>query len=528
MDQRKIGRALLSVSDKTGLAEFAKALSGRGIALVSTGGTAALLRQQGLVVTDVSALTGMAEMMDGRVKTLHPSVHGGLLAIRGNDAHEEAMAEHGIRPIDLLVVNLYPFVKTVEAGGDFSACIETIDIGGTAMIRAGAKNHDGVAVVVEPADYEPLLAELDAHDGATRLCFRKALAAKAFAHTAAYDVAISTWFAERLGEATPEIKSFSGRLVQALRYGENPHQAAAFYRGGGKRFGVATATIVQGKALSYNNLNDTDAAYELVAEFNPDRAPAVAIIKHANPCGAAVGASQREAYEKALRSDPVSAFGGIVALNRPLEAESATEIVKLFTEVIIAPDATDEAKAIVASKKNLRLLLAGGLPDPRAPGLTFHSVAGGFLVQTRDNLAVDPAKLDVVTRRRPSDGQLADLLFAFTVAKHVKSNAIVFAKDGATVGIGAGQMSRVDAARMAAWKGEAAGRAAGLGESLCRGSVAASDAFFPFADGLEAIAQAGATAVIQPGGSLRDEEVIAAADALGLAMVFTGMRHFRH
>jgi phosphoribosylaminoimidazolecarboxamide formyltransferase/IMP cyclohydrolase len=527
MKTRKIARALLSVSDKTGLAAFAKALKGHGVEIVSTGGTAKLLREAGVAVTDVAEITGLPEMMDGRVKTLHPKIHGGLLAVRENEAHLKALAEHAIPSIDLLAANLYPFEQTVAGGADFETCIENIDIGGPAMIRAAAKNHDGVTVVVDPDDYAAVLAEMDANGGATTLALRKTLAARAFARTAAYDAAIASWFAARLNENMPKTLTIAGRLAEALRYGENPHQWAAFYRTGERRFGVATATQVQGKALSYNNLNDTDAAYELVAEFDPKASAAVAIVKHANPCGVALGNTLAQAYAKALACDPTSAFGGIVALNRPLDEEAAREIVKIFTEVIVAPDASDGAKAILAEKKNLRLLLAGGLPDPRATGLNFRSLAGGFLVQSRDGgVAADTLK--VVTRRKPSQEELADLLFAFTVAKHVKSNAIVYAREGATVGIGAGQMSRVDAARMAAWKAADAAHAQGLKESLTRGAVAASDAFFPFADGLELIAEAGATAVIQPGGSLRDDEVIAAADAAGLAMVFTGMRHFRH
>ena len=528
MATRKIARALLSVSDKTGLADFAKALKQHGVEIVSTGGTAKLLRAAGIEVIDVAEVTGLPEMMDGRVKTLHPKIHGGLLARRGDPAHEQAMKDHVIPAIDLLVVNLYPFEETVRDGADFDTCIETIDIGGPALIRAAAKNHDSVAVVVEPSDYARVLDEMKAHNGATTHELRKALAAKAFARTGAYDAAIASWFAEMLGERTPNIKVIAGKLAEALRYGENPHQAAAFYRTGELRFGVATAVQVQGKELSYNNLNDTDAAYELVAEFDPSQQTAVAIVKHANPCGVAVASSAAEAYAKAFACDPTSAFGGIVAVNRTLDADAAREIVKILTEVIIAPDASDEAKAIIAAKKNLRLLLAGGLPDPKAPGLAFRSLAGGFLVQSRDNGAVAASDLKVVTKRKPTAHELADLLFAFTVAKHVKSNAIVYAKDGATAGIGAGQMSRVDSARIAAWKAEHAASEMKLSESLTRGSVAASDAFFPFADGVKIIAEAGATAIIQPGGSLRDEEVIGAADEAGLAMVFTGMRHFRH
>jgi phosphoribosylaminoimidazolecarboxamide formyltransferase/IMP cyclohydrolase len=526
MEKRKIARALLSVSDKTGLADFARSLRRHGVEIVSTGGTAKLLRDAGIEVIDVAEVTGLPEMMDGRVKTLHPKIHGGLLAVRGNEGHEKALQRHAIPPIDLLVANLYPFEKTVAGGADFETSIENIDIGGPALIRAAAKNHASVTVVVDPADYASVLAEMDANGGATTLALRKALAARAFARTAQYDAAIASWFAAKLGERAPKTLAVAGTLGETLRYGENPHQWAAFYRTSEQRFGIATATQVQGKELSYNNLNDTDAAYELVAEFDPNRSAAVAIIKHANPCGVATGKTLAEAYAKALACDPVSAFGGIVAANRKLDAEAAGEIVKIFTEVIIAPEASDEAKAIIAEKKNLRLLIAGGLPDPKAQGLAFRSLSGGFLVQSRDNDVA--ADLKLVTKRKPTDKELADLIFAFTVAKHVKSNAIVYARGGATVGIGAGQMSRVDAARMAAWKAADAARAQGLSESLTKGSVAASDAFFPFADALQVIAEAGASAVIQPGGSMRDDEVIKAADDAGLAMVFTGMRHFRH
>jgi phosphoribosylaminoimidazolecarboxamide formyltransferase / IMP cyclohydrolase len=523
----KIRRALLSVSDKAGLVEFARALAGQGVELISTGGTAAALRAEGLDVKDVCELTGFPEMLDGRVKTLHPMVHGGLLAVRGDARHDAQAAEHGIGPIDLLVVNLYPFEATVAKGAPYDDCVENIDIGGPALIRAAAKNHAGVTVVVEPGDYARVLEEMQASGGATTLDTRKSLAAKAFARTAAYDAAISGWFADVLGETAPEWRAFGGRRVQALRYGENPHQSAAFYAAGEARFGVATAEQLQGKELSYNNLNDTDAAFELVAELG-DAAPAVAIIKHANPCGVATGASLKEAYLKALSCDPVSAFGGIVAVNRNLDAAAAEEIAKVFTEVVIAPGVDADARAVFAAKKNLRLLVAGGLPDPRAPGLLVRSLAGGLLVQSRDNGVIGREDLKVVTKRAPSEAELADLIFAFKVAKHVKSNAIVYVKDGATVGIGAGQMSRVDSARIAALKSADAAKAMGATEPLTSGSVVASDAFFPFADGLMTAAEAGATAVIQPGGSMRDEEVIAAADEKGLAMVFTGMRHFRH
>jgi phosphoribosylaminoimidazolecarboxamide formyltransferase/IMP cyclohydrolase len=528
LDLRRVSRALLSVSDKTGLVDFARALSGRGIDLVSTGGTRRVLSEAGLAVKDVSELTGFPEMMDGRVKTLHPKVHGGLLAIRDNPEHQAAMYAHGIDPIDLLVVDLYPFQQTVAKGAGFDECVENIDIGGPAMIRAAAKNHADVVVVTDPSDMPRVLAELDARDGQTTGDFRRKLAQTAYARTAAYDAAISNWLATTLEEPAPLYRAIGGRLAEPMRYGENPHQEAGFYLTGEKRFGVATARQVQGKQLSYNNVNDTDAAFECVAEFDSGRAAAVAIVKHANPCGVAEGADLADAYEKALRCDPVSAFGGIIAVNRRLDAAAAAKMVEIFTEVIIAPDADEEAIALIAAKKNLRLLLTGGLPDPRAPGLTVRTVSGGFLAQARDNAIVEDMTLQVVTQRPPTNRELADLQFAFRVAKHVKSNAIVYAKEGATVGIGAGQMSRVDSSRIAAWKAEEAAKAAGLRDSLARGSVVASDAFFPFADGLLAAAEAGATAVIQPGGSMRDKEVIAAADEAGLAMVFTGHRHFRH
>ncbi|MCC6778508.1 MAG: bifunctional phosphoribosylaminoimidazolecarboxamide formyltransferase/IMP cyclohydrolase [Hyphomicrobiales bacterium] len=527
-DLRTISRALLSVSDKTGLIELARALSERGVTLISTGGTRKALADAGLSVMDVSEVTGFPEMMDGRVKTLHPSVHGGLLAIRDNAEHAAAMRAHGIAGIDLLVVNLYPFEATVAKGADFDTCIENIDIGGPAMIRAAAKNHADVAVVVDTGDYATVLAEIAQHNGATTLALRKTLAAKAYARTGAYDAAISNWFARALEEETPSYRAFGGTLAEALRYGENPHQSAAFYRTPEQRFGVATARQLQGKQLSYNNINDTDAAFECVAEFDPRRTPACVIVKHANPCGVAEGASLLDAYRKALACDPVSAFGGIVAVNGELDAEAARAITEIFTEVIIAPSASAEAVAIVAAKKNLRLLLTGGLPDPRGRGLTLKSVAGGLLVQTRDNAVVDDMTLKVVTRRAPTNAELADLTFAFRVAKHVKSNTIVYAKDRATVGVGAGQMSRVDSARIAARKAQDAAAEAGLAAPLTKGSVVASDAFFPFADGLLVAVEAGATAVIQPGGSMRDDEVIKAADDHGVAMVLTGTRHFRH
>jgi phosphoribosylaminoimidazolecarboxamide formyltransferase/IMP cyclohydrolase len=508
-----VRRALISVSDKTGLIPFAQALAKAGAEILSTGGTARALRDAGLTVIDVSDHTGFPEIMDGRVKTLVPQIHGGILGRRDNREHLAQMEAHRIAPIDLVAVNLYPFEATVAAGADAETTIENIDIGGPALIRAAAKNHDFVAVLTDPAQYDEVAAALAA--GGTDITLRRRLAGAAYARTAAYDAAIAAWFADQRQESFPERFTISGRRRQTLRYGENPHQNAAFYVTG-DRPGVATATQVQGKELSYNNLNDTDAAFECVAEFTE---PTVVIVKHANPCGVASAASLAAAWDAALASDPVSAFGGIVALNRTLDAETATRIAAIFTEVIVAPDATPEAQAVLAAKKNLRLLLTGKVPNPTERALGFRSLAGGFLVQDRDAGRIEAADLKVVTRRAPTETEIADLLFAFRVAKHVKSNAIIYARGAATVGIGAGQMSRVDSARIAAWK---------AGEAATKGSVAASDAFFPFADGLETIIAAGATAVIQPGGSVRDHEVIAAADTAGIAMVLTGMRHFRH
>jgi phosphoribosylaminoimidazolecarboxamide formyltransferase / IMP cyclohydrolase len=521
-----VRRALLSVSDKTGLIEAARRLVAADVALISTGGTKAALAAAGLAVSDVADLTGFPEMMDGRVKTLHPNVHGALLARRDLEDHRSAMAAHGIAGIDLLVVNLYPFEETVAAGKPFENCIENIDIGGPAMIRAAAKNFDFVAVCTDRDDLDAVLGAIEA--GGVPADLRKRLAAKAFARTAAYDAAISNWFADQIGgEAPPTWRAIGGRLKQALRYGENPHQSAAVYVEGPTRFGVLTARQMQGKELSYNNIADTDAAYELIAEF-PRGRPAAAIIKHANPCGTALGDTLTQAYQRALACDPVSAFGGIIAVNQRLDGGAAAEIVKIFTEVVIAPDADEEALAIFAGKKNLRLLLAGGLPDPAAPGLTVKTVAGGLLVQSRDAAVIDPRAWTIVTKRQPTPQEWADMAFAFTVCKHVKSNAIVYAKDGATAGVGAGQMNRKDSARIAALRAEEAAAAAGLPASAVIGAACASDAFFPFADGLLEAASAGATAIVQPGGSVRDAEVIAAADAHGLTMAFTGRRHFRH
>jgi phosphoribosylaminoimidazolecarboxamide formyltransferase/IMP cyclohydrolase len=524
-DLAPVRRALISVSNKAGLVELGRALARHGVEILSTGGSAQALRQAGVAVKEVGEHTGFPEILDGRVKTLHPAIHGGLLARRDLPEHAAALAAHAIAPIDLLVVNLYPFEATVEAGAQFADAIENIDIGGPALIRAAAKNHDFVTVVVDPADYAEVSTTLDSHGAHTTLALRRRLAASAYARTAAYDAAIAGWFATQLGDEAPRRLAVAGALAQALRYGENPHQSAALYRTSDVRPGVASARQVQGKELSYNNINDTDAAFELVAEFAE---PAIVIVKHANPCGVAIAGDLTEAWAKAFACDTVSAFGGIVAANRPLDARAAQAIAAIFVEVVIAPGADDTARAVFAQKKNVRLLLADALPDPAAAGSTLRSVAGGLLVQGRDNARVTGAMLKTVTRRAPSAAEIADLLFAFTVCKHVKSNAIVFARGGATIGIGAGQMSRVDSARIAAWKAAEMASAAGEAAPRTKGAVVASDAFFPFPDGLIACADAGATAVIQPGGSLRDAEVIAAADQRGLAMVTTGIRHFRH
>ncbi|MDR7100885.1 bifunctional phosphoribosylaminoimidazolecarboxamide formyltransferase/IMP cyclohydrolase [Croceicoccus sp. BE223] len=525
-----VRRALLSVSDKTGLVELGRALAARNVELVSTGGTARALREAGLAVKDVSDITGFPEMMDGRVKTLHPMVHGGLLAVRDNPKHAAAMAEHGIGAIDLVVVNLYPFQKTVASGADRDTVIENIDIGGPSMVRSAAKNHEYVTLLTDPADYGALIVELDAGIGATGIDFRRTLAAKAFAATAAYDAAISQWFAYADQEKKfPPRRVMASNLVSTLRYGENPHQEAALYIPEALHVsGLPQAVQVQGKELSYNNYNDANAALELCAEFR-DGPPTVVIVKHANPCGVATADTLADAWAKALACDSVSAFGGIVCVNRPLDAATAEAITQIFTEVVVAPDASEEARAIFAKKKNLRLLLlADGLPDPRRRGVNQVVIAGGLLVQDRDADAVAAADLKTVTKREPTEQELKDCLFAWTVARHVKSNAIVYARDGQTAGIGAGQMNRRDSARIAAAKAKEAAENHGWAEPKTVGSAVASDAFFPFADGLLSAAEAGATAVIQPGGSIRDDEVIAAADARGIAMVFTGMRHFRH
>lgn len=526
-----VKRALISVSDKSRLIAQAKSLHERGVKLVSTGGTHKAISAAGIPVKDVAELTKFPEMMDGRVKTLHPMVHGGLLGDRDLKSHKDAMHDHGILSIDLLIVNLYPFEQAVASGGSYEMCVENIDIGGPAMIRAAAKNHAHVAVCTDADDVDAVLADMDANGNRTSGSLRQKLAAKTYARSAAYDAAIANYFADTLGDPAPAFRAQGGALKQALRYGENPHQTAAFYSDGSSRAGVSTAQQLQGKALSYNNINDTDAAYELVAEFGEHAngaKPAVAIIKHANPCGLAVADDFISAYKAALACDPVSAFGGIVALNGNLDAATAKEIVKVFTEVVIAPSADEEAVAVFAKKKNLRLLIAGGLPDVKAPSMTQRNVAGGILVQDRDNGYVADEDLKVVTKRHPTEAEMADLRMAWKVAKHVKSNAIIYVKDGSTAGIGAGQMSRIDSARIAARKAEDAQAAAGWDTPRTQGCACASDAFFPFADGMLAAAAAGATAIIQPGGSIRDDEVIKAADEQGIAMVFTGMRHFRH
>lgn len=522
-----INRALLSVSDKTGLVDFAQGLTKLGIELISTGGTSAALKAAGLPVQDVSDLTGFPEIMDGRVKTLHPKVHGGLLSIRGNPKHEAARVQNTIENIDLLVVNLYPFEETLGRGASREEIIENIDVGGPAMIRAAAKNHDSVTVIVDFRDYDMVLNELRENQSSTHLKTRQQLAAKAFSRTASYDAAISFWFNADLGNPTPDFFALGGVRQQSLRYGENPHQSAALYRLAGGEAGVGTAQQIQGKELSYNNINDTDAALATIREF-PNAAPACVIVKHANPCGVATGETLREAYLRAFACDQTSAFGGIIALNQKLDAETAAEISKIFTEVILVPEADEAARIILSAKKNLRLLILPELAKTSRQNVSVKTIAGGFLVQTADHANVDDMTIKVVTRRQPTEQEMLDLHFAFRVAKHVKSNAIVFARNGATVGIGAGQMSRIDSSRIAVRKGEDAREVLGLEASLIRGSVLASDAFFPFPDGVEAAAEAGATAVIQPGGALKDVEVIAAADKAGLAMVFTGFRHFRH
>ncbi|WP_417452246.1 bifunctional phosphoribosylaminoimidazolecarboxamide formyltransferase/IMP cyclohydrolase [Kiloniella sp.] len=520
-----IRRALVSVSDKTDLVEFGKFLTDQGIEILSTGGSARALSEAGVPVKEVSSHTGFPEIMDGRVKTLHPKIHGGILARRDLKTHTDAMAEHDIAPIDLVVVNLYPFEATLKSGADYDTCVENIDIGGPGMVRAAAKNHGFVTIVTDPSDYALVQEEMKANGGATTKETRRKLAATAYSHTARYDSMISNWLQGECNVDFPRETTLGGKIKQSLRYGENPHQVAAVYKSIDARPGVVTAQQLQGKELSYNNLNDTDAAFELVSEFD---APTIAIIKHANPCGVATADNLSDAYKAALACDPTSAFGGIIATNKTMDAATATQVADLFAEVVIAPAIDDDAKAIFAAKKNLRVLVTGEMPNPADTGMNMKTISGGFLLQGRDNGRITAADLKVVTKRQPTEQEIADMIFAFRVGKHVKSNAIVYAKNGAIVGIGAGQMSRVDSSRIAAWKSKEAAEAAGLSEAGTIGSVVSSDAFFPFADGLLAAADAGATAVIQPGGSMRDDEVIAAADKAGLAMVYTGMRHFRH
>ena len=522
-----IKTALISVSDKSGLIPLVEKLHTYGIKILSTGGTSKAISDAGIPVTDVSDHTGFPEMMHGRVKTLHPKVHGGILALRDNEEHLEAQKEHNIDNIDLVIVNLYPFEETVAKNASFSETIENIDIGGPAMLRSAAKNHNFVTVITDASDYDLLISDLDAHNGGTSLETRQKLAAKTYARTANYDAAISNWFMAQIDEISPDYISFSGKKKQVMRYGENPHQKATFYTNSEQRFGVATAVQHQGKELSYNNINDTDAAFELVSELDPSR-PACVIVKHANPCGVAYGDNLKTAYELALRCDSVSAFGGIIAFNQELDAATAEEMSKIFTEVIIAPSVSDDAKAILSKKKNLRLLTTGGLAQIGQKANLVKTVAGGLLVQERDNGIILADDVNIVTKRAPTDQEMNDMLFAFKVAKHVKSNAIIYAKENATVGIGAGQMSRLDSSRIAARKAQDAADHYQFDQSLAIGSVVASDAFFPFADGLISAAEAGVTAIIPPGGSIRDEEVIAAADERNLAMVFTNMRHFKH
>ncbi len=513
-------RALLSVSDKRGVVELGQALAERGVALLSTGGTAQLLAAAGLTVTEVSAYTGFPEIMDGRVKTLHPRVHGGLLGRRGTD--DAVMREHGIEPIDLLVVNLYPFAETVARPNcSYADGVENIDIGGPAMLRAAAKNHAHVAVLVDPANYAAVLAALDA--GGTDFALRQCLAASAYAHTARYDTMVADWLARAARPVAPPFAAaLELRFVKQLdlRYGENPHQHGAFYADAVRRgTGIATGRQLQGKELSYNNIADADTALECVRQFDT---PACVIVKHANPCGVALAASCESAYRQAYRTDPTSAFGGIIAFNRALDAPTARAIVEQqFVEVIVAPAASEAALAVTAAKANVRVLVTGELGGPSAAAHEYKSVTGGLLVQDRDTGAIEAGALRLVTRRAPDAGELADLLFAWRVCKYVKSNAIVYARELLTLGIGAGQMSRVVSSRIAAMKAGDAGLAV-------KGAAMASDAFFPFRDGLDVAAEYGIGAVIQPGGSLRDDEVIAAADEHGMAMLFTGMRHFRH
>ena len=522
MTDRKITRALISVSDKTGIVEFAKFLKSNNVEIISTGGTAKKLRDEGINVRDVSKLTGFPEIMDGRVKTLHPKVHGGIMNVRDNKEHQKQKDQHSIRDIDMVVINLYPFEQTIARNADFEEAIENIDIGGPSMIRSAAKNHNDVTVIVNPERYTGVIEVMKQNGGATTPKVRKALAAEAFSRTAVYDSAIATWFEGEIGIQFPENLSFASKRRQMLTYGENPHQKAGLYVYNDKAVSAANAEVIQGKELSFNNILDADSALEMVKEFEH---PAAVIVKHNNPCGVAAAHNIAEAYEKAFNCDPVSSFGGIFAFNREVDLETAEKISEIFCEVIIAPSFSLGALEKLSGKKNLRLLATGEFEKGKSDkGYNAKSIKGGFLLQEKDNIVFNESDLKVVTKRKPSKQEMQDLIFAFTVCKHVKSNAIVYAKDGATVGIGAGQMSRVDSSRIGAWKAKETNRNSDSAE----GAVLASDAFFPFADGLEAAAQQGVTAVIQPGGSKRDQEVIGAADKVGIAMVFTGVRHFRH
>ena len=520
-----IKRALISVSDKSGLVEFGQALAEFGIEILSTGGTAQVLRENGVSVKDVADHTGFPEIMGGRVKTLHPKIHGGILARRANPDDEDSMKVHGIESIDLVVINLYPFAEVVSEGMEVSVCIENIDIGGPAMIRAAAKNHTSVAIATDPEDYLEIIESLKSRNGRTNESLRSRLATKAFSLTASYDSSVATYLSQKHKGELPKKITFSGKRKSLLRYGENPHQRAALYIEEPNVPCVANAELIQGKELSYNNIADADAALEIVSDFSQ---ASIAIIKHANPCGVAINDNPIKAYRAALACDPTSAFGGIVASNRALNRETAEAITETFTEVVVAPDADEDALSIFSKKQNLRLLLTRGSLDVKTSRLMAKPIFGGLLVQDRDNNNLKREDLQFVTKRKPSEEELSDLMFAFTICKHVKSNAIIYAHNGATVGIGAGQMRRIDSARIAAWKASEAAEASSETRSKTVGSVVASDAFFPFPDGLLATVEAGATSVIQPGGSVRDEEVIDAANEAGIAMVFTGIRHFKH
>ena len=522
----KVKRAIISLSDKNNIETLLNIIKKYNIEVLSTGGTAKVIREHDVEVTDISDYTNFPEMLDGRVKTLHPKVHGGLLGRSNTSQHEKEMQEHDIEPINLLVVNLYPFSETVENGENFEECIENIDIGGPAMIRSAAKNHENVCVITNPEDYEGLNKILEKNSGSTSLIDRKLYASKAFSKTAFYDSMISQWLNKQLNVSWPDTVTISGKLEEKLRYGENPHQESAVYKKMDHKLnGVVKASLLQGKPLSYNNLNDSDAAYDLINEF---KEPTIAIIKHANPCGVSSKKSICEAWESALRTDPQSAFGGIVASNKEVTEELAEKMDKIFLEVIIAPSFSKAALSIFSNKKNLRLLRIRPQKNVINSNYIIKDLSDGFLIQDKDNETLDENNLNIVTIKKPSSKEITDLIFAFKIAKHVKSNAIIYAKNNSTVGIGAGQMSRIDSSQIAAIKSKKASELAGLKTNMAEGSVLASDAFFPFADGLIAAAEAGVTSIIQPGGSIRDDEVIDAANKLGLSMVFSGIRHFRH